>query len=184
MIYKPLSDARHQPLSTGTGTKNTTPADEEVDDLPGGVFFSGDRSDKPEGEQTSLFYKDGTGGVRRVRFTRTSRFEFTALAEGTHFVSLGEILVVPEVDPRSWVAAREKVAKPPEQLGTLPAGAFFTALGASEHPSWHRRGVYRLGRDGMLRRLLKDPAQGLKWSDAIPGDRLGDFGQRLAVPEA
>jgi hypothetical protein len=181
MAYKPLSDARHQPL--GSAPARTTPTDDEIDELPGGVFFSARRGDETATATPGMYYKDGTGGVRRVRFTRDSRFEFAPLDPKVRFAGLGEILVVPEVDPRSWVAAREKVAKPPEQLAKLPGGSFFTALAASEHPSWHRRGVYRLGRDGMIRRLLKDPAQGLKWSDVIPGDRLGDFGNCLGVPE-
>ena len=181
MVFKPLSDSRHRSL--GAAAKTTTQADDDVDDLPVGVFFSAERSDVPSGSEPGLYYKDGTGSVRRVRFGRAGRFGFAALDEGVHFVALGEILVVPEVDPRAWAAAPDAVTKPLPQLATLNAGSFFTALGATEHSSWHRRGVYRLGKDGMIRRLLKDPARGLRWSDAIPGDRFGEFGQRLDVHE-
>jgi hypothetical protein len=181
MAFKPLSDARHQHL--GPAANPTTPADDEVADLPVGVFFSARRGDDRPASAAGLFYKDGTGHVRRVRFVADGRFLFAALPGAVKFVSVGDVLFVPEVDPRAWTAAREAVARPLPELSGLTPGSFFTALGTTENPSSQRRGVYRLGRDGMFRRLLKDNAKGLTWSSAIPADRFGYFGQPLSISE-
>ena len=66
MVYKPLSDAPHRQF--GPVVNKTTPADDEIADLPGGVFFSARRSNMLAGAPLGLYYKDGTGNVRRVRF--------------------------------------------------------------------------------------------------------------------
>jgi hypothetical protein len=179
MVYKPLSDAWNRHL--GGASRSVTAADDEVADLPGGVFFSAERDEDAAGSPPGLYYKDATEVVRRVRFTRNGRFEFAALPASGRFRAVVEVLFVPEVDPRAWAAARELATRPLPELSALPPGAFFTGLGASEHPSSQRLGVYRLGNDGMFRRLLKDPTRGLKWSDTIPSNRFGHFGQRLAV---
>jgi hypothetical protein len=181
MVYRPLSDARH--LSLGAPPKATTRADDEVEDLPGGVFFSARRSGSPPDAPEGLFYKDGTGNVRRVRFGGQGTFTFAALEPAGTFASLGEVLFVPEVDPRAWTAVREATSRPQPELHRLPRGSFFTALGTNDNPQSQRHGVYRLGKDGMFRRLLKDQSQGLHWSNAIPADRFGHFGQTLAVSE-
>jgi hypothetical protein len=180
MVYRPLSDARHQPL--GRVEARTTPADDEVSDLPGGVFFSARRTDDPAGTAAGLYYKDGTGNVRRVRLAQ-DRFAFAPLDAAANFASVGEVLFVPEVDPRAWTAGREAVARPLPELVALAPGSFFTALGTTENPSSQRHGVYRLARDGMFRRLLKDHTKGLSWSNAIPADRFGHFGQALTVSQ-
>jgi len=178
MAFKPLSDARHQPL--GAIVLPRTQADDDVADLPEGVFFSATRGDdRPDGA-AGLYYKDGTGNVRRVWCASDGRFSFAPVPP-SNFASVSDVLFVPEVDPRAWTAAREAVSRPLPELLKLEPGAFFTALGASESPASQRRGVYRLGRDGMFRRLLKDQPKGLHWSSAIPADRFGDFGQPLAV---
>ena len=163
--------------------KTSTAADDEVLDLPGGVFFSAEQTDEPPETVSGLFYKDATDTVRRVRLAKNGRFEFASVPESSHFRSIGEVLFVPEVDPRAWAAARDAATRPLPELSTLRPGSCFTALGANENPSSHRRGVYRLGNDGMFRRLLKEAPRGLKWSDAIPSDRLAHFGQRLAVAQ-
>jgi hypothetical protein len=181
MTYKPLSDAPQRQF--GPVVNPTTPADDEVADLPGGVFFSARRDEAPSDASVGLYYKDGTGNVRRVRYVSDGRFAFASLDAAAHFVSVGEVLFVPEVDPRAWSAAREAVRRPLPELLALAPGSFFTALGTTENPSSQRHGVYRLGRDGMFRRLLKDQSKGLNWSSAIPADRFGHFGQALAVSE-
>jgi hypothetical protein len=181
MVYKPLSDAPHRQF--GPVVNRTTPADDEIADLPGGVFFSARRSNMLAGAPLGLYYKDGTGNVRRVRFGGEGQFTFAPLEAGTNFVSVGEVLFVPEVDPRAWTAVREAVSRPLSELLAVKPGSFFTALGTTENPSSQRRGVYRLGRDGMFRRLLKDQSKGLTWSSAIPADRFGHFGQTLAISE-
>ena len=181
MVFKPLSDARHQSL--GAPPKATTRADDEVEDLPGGVFFSARRSDTPPDAPEGLFYKDGTGSVRRVRFSGQGTFTFAALDAFGTFASLDEVLFVPEVDPRAWTAVREATSRPLPELQRIARGSFFTALGTNDNPQSQRHGVYRLGKDGMFRRLLKDQSQGLHWSNAIPADRFGHFGQTLAVSE-
>jgi hypothetical protein len=181
MVFKPLSDTRHRHL--GGTVRTTTAADDEVMDLPGGVFFSAESIDEPSESLSGLFYKDATDTVRRVRLARDGRFEFASIPASAHFRSIGEVLFVPEVDPRAWAAARDSATRPLPELSTLRPGSFFTALGANENPSSHRRGVYRLGNDGMFRRLLKEAPRGLKWSDAIPSDRIAHFGQRLAVTQ-
>lgn len=180
MVYKPLSDAPQRQF--GPAVTKTTAADDEIADLPGGVFFSARRSDSPAAG-AGLFYKDGTGNVRQVRFGGEAQFTFAPLAPAASFDSVGEVLFVPEVDPRAWTAVRESVSRPLSELLALKPGSFFTALGTTETPSSQRQGVYRLGRDGMFRRLLKDQSKGLTWSSAIPADRFGHFGQGLAVSE-
>ena len=181
MVFKPLSDARHHSL--GAPPKATTRADDEVEDLPGGVFFSARRSDVPPDAPGGLFYKDGTGSVRRVRFSGQGTFTFAPLEPSGTFASLDEVLFVPEVDPRAWSAVREATSRPLPELHQLPRGSFFTALGTNDNPQSQRHGVYRLGKDGMFRRLLKDQSKGLHWSNAIPADRFGHFGQILAVSQ-
>jgi hypothetical protein len=182
MAFTPLSDARHQPL--GTAVNRKTGANDEVADLPEGIFFSARRSDDRPGGDAGLYYKDGTGIVRRVRFAADGRFSFAAMTANASFLAVGDVLFVPEVDPRAWSAAREAVSRPLAELLGLSRGAFFTALGTSENPGSQRYGVYRLGRDGMFRRLLKDQPKGLHWSSAIPADRFGYFGQPLDVVES
>jgi hypothetical protein len=183
MAFTPLSDRRHQPL--GVAVRPRSPADDEVADLPEGVFFSASRDDDRPGSAAGLYYKDGTGNVRRVRISGDGRFSFASIAAESSFLSVGDVLFVPEVDPRAWTAAREAVSRPLPELLSLPRGSFFTALGATENAASQRHGVYRLGRDGMIRRLLKDQTKGLHWSSAIPADRFGFFGQSLAVgPDA
>lgn len=181
MVYKPLSDARHQPL--GAAPKPASTGDDEVADLPVGVFFTARQRGGAPDEAEGLFYKDGTGNVRRVRFGGQGTFAFTALDAGAAFASLGEVLFVPEVDPRAWTAARDAARRPEPELLRLARGAFFTALGSTDTPQTQRYGVYRLGKDGMIRRLLKNQSQGLYWSNAIPADRFGHFGQVLSVSE-
>jgi hypothetical protein len=181
MVYKPLSDAPHRQF--GPVVNKTTPADDEIADLPGGVFFSARHGDTLDGEPAGLYYKDGTGNVRRVRFSGEGQFMFAPIEAGASFASVGEVLFVPEVDPRAWTAVRESVSRPLRDLLAVKPGSFFTALGTTENPSSQRRGVYRLGRDGMFRRLLKDQSKGLTWSSAIPADRFGHFGQTLTVSE-
>jgi hypothetical protein len=179
MVFKPLSDVHNRHL--GTAVKVNTAADDDIADLPGGVFFSAERTDEPAAGLPCLYYKDATDIVRRVRLAGNGRFQFEPLSESGHFGSLGEVLFVPEVDPRAWAAAKDTATKPLPELAAMPANSCFTALGANENPSSRRRGVYRVGNDGMFRRLLKEPGSGLKWSDAIPSDRFGYFGQHLAV---
>jgi hypothetical protein len=163
--------------------KTTTASDDEVQDLPGGVFFSGEILVEPPETLPGLFYKDATDTVRRVWLARSGRFEFAPFPASAHFRSVGELLFVPELDPRAWAAARSAATRPLPELSTLRPGSFFTALSANENEASHRRGVYRLGNDGMFRRLLKEAPRGLKWSDAIPSDRFAYFGQRLAVTQ-
>jgi hypothetical protein len=155
--------------------------DDEVADLPGGVFFSAERTDESSERAPGLYYKDATDIVRRVRLGRNGRFQFDSLSESEHFRSVSEVLLVPELDPRAWAAAKDTTSRRLPELVALQPGSFFTALGADENPSSQRCGVYRLGNDGMFRRLLKDSARGLTWSDAIPSNRFGYFNRLLTV---
>lgn len=182
MVYIPLSDAPDRHLGPAANAR-ATGADDEVYDLPGGVFFTSGRTDDPPGSRPGLYYKDGTDIVRRVRHARAGTFLFAPLSAAAHFTSAVEVLFVPEVDPRSWTAAQDGARKPLPELAALRRGSFFTALAATESHSSSRFGVYRLSSDGMFRRLLKEHARGLKWSDAIPSDRFGHFGQCLAINE-
>jgi hypothetical protein len=179
MAFTPLSDARHQPL--GAAPRANATADDDVADLPEGVFFSARTSVEQPNTPVGLYYKDGTGNVRRVRFSSDGKFSFAGVPAGVQFVALDDVLFLPEVDPRAWSAAREAVTKPLPELHSLAQGAFFTALGTSENPGTQRYGVYRLGRDRVYRRLLKDQPKGLHWSSAIPADRFGYFGKIIAV---
>jgi|WetSurMetagenome_2_1015567.scaffolds.fasta_scaffold20314_4 hypothetical protein len=179
MSYTPLSDRRHQPL--GSTPRPRTGADDDVSELPEGVFFSGKRTDDRPDRPAGLYYKDGTGNVRRVRLSADGRFAFAPVSAEARFVAIGDVLFVPEVDPRSWSAAREAATKRLPELKALQPGGFFTALGSSENPASQRYGIYRLGRDRVFRRLLKDQPKGLHWSSAIPADRFGYFDQALDV---
>jgi hypothetical protein len=181
MTYKPLSDTRHRPL--GATVRAVNAAADEVADLPGGVFFSALDEEEPADGLQGLYYKDGTDTVRRVRLARNGQFQFASLPEPASFRSVGEILLVPEVDPRAWAAVKDTAIRPLPELASLRSGSCFTALGANENPASQRRGVYRLGSDGMFRRLLKDPGRGLNWSDTIPINRFGHFSQSLAMHE-
>lgn len=183
MVYKPLSDARSPHLGA-TKPLNTSEPNSEVDDLPVGVFFAANRQGDPADCLHGLYYKDGVGAIRRVGYTKTDRFAFLPVKDAADMLRVGTVLFVPEVDPRAWVAAPEVASHRPPELSTIARGGFFTALGVTEHPSSQRFGVYRVGRDGMVRRLLKDSIKGLNWSEAIPFDRFSHFGQQLEVPEA
>lgn len=181
MGYKPLSDAQNRHL--GAEVKTTTAADDEVADLAGGEFFCAERTDDSPESLPGLYYKAAVETVRRVRVARNGGFLFNSLPESASFRTVTEVLSVPEVDPRAWAATKDATTKPLPELTALRPGSFFTAFGAAESPSLQLRGVYRLGNDGMFRRLLKDQNRGPRWSDAIPSDRFGAFGHRLAVSE-
>jgi len=180
MAFKPLSDDWNRPL--GAGMRPATSAGDEIDSLPPGVFFGGRRSGDAV-TAAGVFYKDGTGNVRRVTLTNQGAFVFAALSDSETFVAVGEELAIPELDPRAWSATRERAGAVLPELASLAPGSFFTALGTAENRASHRCGVYRLGKDGLFRRLLKDARQGLKWSSAISAERFGYFGQLLAVAE-
>jgi hypothetical protein len=180
-MYKPLSNPRHRHL--GSDVKSVTDAQDEVADLPGSLFFSGRVQDAESGDPPGLFYKDQTEKIRRVLLTKTGGFRFSAVLEPEEFEALGEVLFVPEVDPRAWSSARDAARQTPEEFGRLKPGDVFTALGSTEDLSSHLRGVYQLGPAGEIRRLLRGNARGLEWSDRIPRDRFGNFGAVLAVLE-
>jgi hypothetical protein len=181
MVFKPLGGTH--PRHLGSETDTATAADDEVADLPGGIFFSAERNGEAAGGLQGLYYKDARSVVRRVRRARGGGFHFAALAANDRFRAIGKVLFVPDVDPRAWASATEKTTAPPPELFALPPGAVFTALGATESSEWQRQGVYGLDRGGLFRRLLKDVVLGLNWSDPIPADRFGQFGQRLSVDD-
>lgn len=181
MTYKPLSDARHRPL--GATVRAVAAIADEIADLPGGSFFIALDEETPEDGLQGVYYKDGTDTVRRVMLALNGQFQFASLPVTASFRSVGEIVLVPEIDPRTWAAAKDTAIRPLPELASLRPGSCFTALGATENPASQRRGVYRLGSDGMFRRLLKSPDRGLNWSGTIPSNRFGHFGQCLAMHE-
>ena len=180
-IYKPLSAPRHNPL--GSKTEVGSDLEEDILDLPGSVFFSGRRPGDPAGGPPSLFYKDQVGAIRRVLFTRGNTFRFSPVLEPDEFSAFGEVLFVPELDPRAWAAAKDGEGEMMPELSSLVSGTFFTALGMTESLASTRRGVYRKMDDGSLRRRLQPATLGLRWSDPIPANRLSAFGEILSVPE-
>lgn len=179
MVYRPLSDisARH----LGVKEKTSTPADDEVAELPGGVFFGASRTDEAPGTLPGLYYKDATDIVRRVCYGRDGRFRFDALPESGQFRSIGDVLFVPDLDPRAWATHVDLRSRTRPSMSGIRPGTFFTGLVGTETLAQQRLGVYRLDNDGMFRRLLKERARGLKWSEAIPSDRFVHFGESLAV---
>jgi hypothetical protein len=179
MVFKPLGSSQGRHL--GSATQTVTAGDDEVADLPGGVFFSAERTDEDAAALAGLYYKDGRGVVRRVRLAKTGEFQFVAVASSGNFRAVSDILFVPELDPLAWASATDVAKLPLADLSALARGSVFTALGATESLASERRGVYRVGRDGLFRRLLRDPAHGLHWSDPIPAGRFGHVGGRLGV---
>jgi hypothetical protein len=101
--------------------------------------------------------------------------------EPRQFITFGEVLFVPDMDPRAWTAAREAAAGPVSEMPKLEPGTFFSALSLSESLSSNRRGVYRVGEDHLTRRLLKPSGQGLSWSNPIPVAKLVAFGEMLNI---
>ena len=184
MAYKPLSDQRHHPISQAGTASQAGPATEvelDVEDLPGSTFFSGRRDGDRLDGLCSVFYKDQAAATRRVLFDKAGGFRFSPVIEPRQFITFGEVLFVPDMDPRAWTAARDTTAGPVSEMPKLEPGTVFSALSMSESLSSNRRGVYSVGDDRLTRRLLKPAGQGLSWSSPIPVAKLAAFGEVLSV---
>ena len=180
-MFKPLGSSSYRPLGSKGPAENE--AAERIESLPGSVFFAAWESGADRTRAPGVYYKDRHDILRRLVARAPGGFRYLPAIELEAFAELGTIIFIPELDPRAWAANPEQVGKEIPEIDALPADCFFSALQVGESKDSNRLGVYHLGADGRIRRLLRNFHGGIELSEPVPRDRFEAFGEVVSLQE-